>query len=108
MYEKLEYFLGRNTSEIKRGLVMAGLDILNRYGLVAAWSEISQMLDTSNDIDAPQLLLDIDVIINQGLNNVLAQHQIQAEGQISIKIGRLEDTDGLRRLCNDLTVLRSG
>lgn len=106
MYEKLEYFLDRNTSEMKRGLVLAGLDILNKYGLVAAWSEISQMLDTSNDIDAPQLLLDIEVIINTGLNNVLAQHQIQAEGFLGIKIDILEGLKTLMDYEDSATILQ--
>jgi hypothetical protein len=106
MYEKLENFLDRNTSPMKRGIVLAGLDILDKYGLVAAWSEISQMLDTSNDIDAPQLLLDVEVIINTGLNNVLSQHQIEVEGFLAIKIDILEGLKILMDYEDSTTILQ--
>lgn len=106
MYERLEQFLGKNTSDIKRGVVMAGIYILEEYGLVSAWSEIAQMLETSNNVDTAQLVLDVEVIVNQGVNNVLAQHQIKAEGNLGIKIDILESLKILMDYEDSATIIQ--
>lgn len=106
MFEQLENFLGRYAGPEKTGMCMAAMHRLETYGLVSARSEISQLLNTANSVDTMQLLLDIEVIINSGLNSILEQHQIQAKGNIPIKTDILEGLKVLMDYEDSATILQ--
>lgn len=106
MFEKLEVFLDNVSSPGFKGDVLAALLIMQRYGFMNAWSEISQLLDTSNDIPADKLVIDIDTIIQTGLNVILENHQINMDSPIGIKIDVLEGLKTLQDYEDSTTVLQ--
>lgn len=107
MYEKLDNFLHKSAGIFKRDLIMGAMYTLERYGHVGAWSEICQMLDTANDVDVQQVVMDIEIITNTGLNVVLNAHQIVVDNfNISVKIDILDGLKDLQDYENHATILQ--
>ena len=90
MYDALSDFLERTAGPDRVGPVIAAMHILERYGLVNTFSEISLYLNTANGVDIQQVLLNIDSMTHAGLNAVLDAHQIKVDGNLSMKVDVLE------------------
>lgn len=99
MFEKLENYLNQWVDEGKADYYLSALECLQSYGFVAAWTEISDMLEGEVNLPVSAILDNLEVIIQVGMDRVLAEHAISAhEGSLRVKTQIL---NGLKMLSED-------
>jgi len=99
MFDKLQNYLSKWVDESKADYYLSALECLDRYGFVAAWSDISAMLEGEVNVPVSMLLDAMDEILQAGMDRVLGEHSISAhEAPLRSKTAIL---NGLKYLVDD-------
>lgn len=89
MFTKLENYLDKWVSIERKTAIIDALKILDSYGYLSAWAEISSYLESATDESLMMIIDTIEGIINIAIDQVLSAHTIIMDGGYVLKTALL-------------------